>query len=200
MSDNDSAEVEIQAGLFRNQETYAFLEPQETVRFRESWMPVREIGGFVRATPDAVLNLERARVGGRGSLAVGLNVTRTVSRGRLRIRDGARVVVDEALSLDPAGVWQRQYPGLASPAPYTVEALDDEGKPLVVHTEGLYDQVPAGEVEVGAQAAPRVAKPGGADRGRLGEPRGCSGAGRQAAPRPRHLPGRSADGFRRAFS
>ena len=42
LSDNDSAEVEIQAGLFRNQETYGFLDPQETVRFRESWLPVRE--------------------------------------------------------------------------------------------------------------------------------------------------------------
>ena len=30
LSDNESAEVEIQAGLFRNQETYGFLEPQET--------------------------------------------------------------------------------------------------------------------------------------------------------------------------
>jgi tRNA A-37 threonylcarbamoyl transferase component Bud32 len=34
LSDNESAEVEIQAGLFRNQETYGFLGPQETVRFR----------------------------------------------------------------------------------------------------------------------------------------------------------------------
>ena len=30
LSDNDSAYVEIQAGLFRNQETYAFLEPRQT--------------------------------------------------------------------------------------------------------------------------------------------------------------------------
>ncbi|MFI5184602.1 MAG: DUF5107 domain-containing protein, partial [Vicinamibacteria bacterium] len=68
LSDNDSAEVEIQGGLFRNQETYAFLEPQETVRFHESWLPVRGIGGFVRATPDAVVNLER--VAAQGSAAV----------------------------------------------------------------------------------------------------------------------------------
>src|SRR6185295_6042258 len=77
LSDNDSAEVEIQAGLFRNQETYGFLEPQASIRFHELWLPVREIGGFVRVTPDAVLNVERSGDGGRG-LTVGLGVTRAV--------------------------------------------------------------------------------------------------------------------------
>ena len=42
LSDDDSAYVELQAGLFRNQETYAFLEPQESVRFSEHWLPVRD--------------------------------------------------------------------------------------------------------------------------------------------------------------
>jgi len=50
----------IQAGLFRNQETYGFLDPQETVRFRESWLARAGDLGFVRVTPDAVLNVERA--------------------------------------------------------------------------------------------------------------------------------------------
>ena len=156
LSDNDSAEVEIQAGLFRNQETYAFLEPQETVRFHESWMPVREIGGFVRATPDAVLNVERARDGGRETLVVGLNLTRAVTRGRLRIKDGSRVLVDEELSLTPGGVLQKRYPGLPPAPRYTVEALDDDGKSLIAHTEGVYDQVPPAEVKVGAQTPPRI--------------------------------------------
>ena len=49
LSDNDSAYVEIQAGLFRNQETYAFLEPRQTISFSEFWMPVRDIGGISRA-------------------------------------------------------------------------------------------------------------------------------------------------------
>jgi hypothetical protein len=33
LSDNNSGYVEIQAGLFRNQETYAFLDPQDSIRF-----------------------------------------------------------------------------------------------------------------------------------------------------------------------
>ena len=41
LSDDDSGYVELQAGLFRNQETYALLEPQEPVRFSEYWLPAR---------------------------------------------------------------------------------------------------------------------------------------------------------------
>ncbi len=59
LSDDDSAYVELQAGLFRNQETYAFLEPHETVRFSEYWLPVPDLGGITRATEGAVLAMTR---------------------------------------------------------------------------------------------------------------------------------------------
>jgi len=45
LSDNESAYVEIQAGLFRNQETYGFLEPLQSVSFTEQWLPIRDLGG-----------------------------------------------------------------------------------------------------------------------------------------------------------
>ena len=71
LSDNESAYVEVQGGLFRNQETYAFLQPQETVEFREYWLPVREIGGLSRANLHGAVHLTREG----GKLTVGLNVT-----------------------------------------------------------------------------------------------------------------------------
>jgi tetratricopeptide (TPR) repeat protein len=154
LSDNDSAEVEIQAGLFRNQETYGFLEPQESVRFHELWMPVREIGGFVRVTPDAVLNVERT---GR-ALVVGLGVTRAVTNGRLRILDGARVLSEEALSLTPDKVFAKSYPALPPAVRYTVEAADADGQRLISHTEGVFDRTKPSEAKVGPQEAPRVRK------------------------------------------
>ena len=39
--------------------------PQDTVRFAEYWMPVRDIGGITRATIDAVFHGERGRRGSR---------------------------------------------------------------------------------------------------------------------------------------
>jgi len=58
--DDNSAYIEIQGGLFRNQETYAFLEPRQSIHFSEYWMPAREIGGIARANLAGVLVL-RAR-------------------------------------------------------------------------------------------------------------------------------------------
>jgi len=62
LSDDNSGYIEIQGGLFRNQETYAFLEPRHTIHFSEYWMPVREIGGISRANLAGVLDLERRAI------------------------------------------------------------------------------------------------------------------------------------------
>ena len=59
LSDDNSAYVEVQAGLMRNQETYAFLEPRQSIHFTEYWMPVRAIGGIARANLAGVLYLHR---------------------------------------------------------------------------------------------------------------------------------------------
>jgi len=59
LSDDNSGYIEIQAGLFRNQETYAFMEPRQRVQFSEYWMPVREIGGISRANLAGVLSIDR---------------------------------------------------------------------------------------------------------------------------------------------
>src|SRR5213079_2018997 len=62
LSDNNSAYIEVQAGLFRDQETYGFLEPQESRSFTECWIPIRELGGVSRANRDVVLHLDRRAV------------------------------------------------------------------------------------------------------------------------------------------
>src|SRR4029079_13960931 len=77
LSDNNSAYVEIQAGLFRNQETYGFLEPEESRVFTEYWIPIRDLGGVSRANPDAVINLNRQSANSEAiTLEAILNVTR----------------------------------------------------------------------------------------------------------------------------
>ena len=149
LSDNDSAEVEVQAGLFRNQETYAFLAPEETIHFREFWMPVREIGGFSRATPEAIVNLTRD--GGTNALTVGLQVTGAVHGGHVRVADGGRVAADEPLDLRPDQTWVRHYPALAAGARASVEVIDGTGHVLLRHAEGAYDLAPREEIQVGRQ-------------------------------------------------
>jgi tetratricopeptide (TPR) repeat protein len=157
LSDDLSAYLEVQAGLFRNQETYAFLDPQQVLRFRETWQPVRKIGGFSRASDEGAVHLRR----GEGRvLQVGLNVTRPLQGGRVVVRDGARALREEALSLEPSGAFDRTYSDLTAAGPYTVEVRDDAGRVLIAHTEGRYDVLPKSEVKTGPQP-PYVFPPAG---------------------------------------
>ncbi|HVR70323.1 MAG TPA: DUF5107 domain-containing protein [Vicinamibacteria bacterium] len=159
LSEDGSAYVEVQAGLFRNQETYAFLEPQAQVRFTEYWMPVRGTGGITRANPEGVLHLRRTPQGdGEASLVVALNVNRPLTGGSLRITDGERMVHSEPLVLAPDGVAERVFRGLRASPRYTVEVRDLSGVRLA-HTEGEFDLAPAAEIQVGPQAAHPVPPP-----------------------------------------
>jgi len=151
LSDDDSAYVEVQAGLFRNQETYGFLQPQESVRFREYWMPVRRIGGVTRASLDAVVHVERAA--GSGDLTVGVNVNRPVRGGTLRLKDGGTLVSSVPLTLTPAGAFTKAFTGLDAGKRYTVEVADAGGRVLLAHTEDRFDFAPASEIKLGPQPA-----------------------------------------------
>jgi tetratricopeptide (TPR) repeat protein len=150
LSDDSSAYLEVQAGLFRNQETYAFLEPHQLLRFRETYQPVRRIGGYSRANDEGVVHVRR---GEGGVLQVGLNVTRSVPGGRIVVHEGGTTIREDALSLEPSGVYDRTFAGLTAAGPYSVEVHDGTGRVLIAHTEGRYDLVPKGEVKTGPQRA-----------------------------------------------
>jgi hypothetical protein len=104
LSDNNSAYVEVQAGLFRNQETYAFLEPRQTINFTEYWMPAREIGGITRANLAGILHLQRKD----GALFVALNTNRKLHGASLRICNGASSLLDEREDLSPERTWMKE--------------------------------------------------------------------------------------------
>jgi tetratricopeptide (TPR) repeat protein len=149
LSDNNSAYVEIQAGLFRDQETYGFLEPQETRVFTEYWIPIRELGGVSRANPDAVLNLSRQADG--TALELILNVTRELPNAVITILDGNRTVSSEHESLSPQNTFRKTFNGLPKSATYTVELRSESGEILLRHTEGKYDFISRDKVQTGKQ-------------------------------------------------
>jgi tetratricopeptide (TPR) repeat protein len=167
LSDNNSAYVEIQAGPFRNQETYGFLEPQQTLRFSEYWMPMLDLGGLSRATADALLHLSRTpEPGGAVTLNVALNVLRPLPASRLEVTDGARRVLDERIDLSPASTSRRPLRGQTAAGTYTVRVTDASGAVVLEHTEGVYDLAPRSEIRPGAQP---VLQPPPAGRGTDGD-------------------------------
>ena len=146
LSDDNSAYVEVQAGLFRNQETYAFLEPRQTIAFDEYWMPARGIGGIARANLAGVLNLTR-----RGDVLVaGFNANHKMAGASIRILQGRRMIAEEKIDLAPDQTWTREFRDAGS-GPCTFEFRDAAGALLLRHTEGEYDWTPAAEIHTGPQ-------------------------------------------------
>lgn len=148
LSDNHSAYVEIQAGLFRNQETYGFLDPQQAIHFTEIWLPILEIGGVARANPNAVLNLTRTPMNKPDtvSLEVALNVAREFPHAKVEILDSTQVVATEFVSLTPKSAFRKRFSDLPAPKTYTVNITDESGKSIITHTEGKYDFAPKSEI------------------------------------------------------
>ena len=146
LSDDNSAYVEVQAGLMRNQETYAFLEPREVIRFTEYWMPVRAIGGIARANLNGVVNLRRE---GERVIA-GLNVNEAIAGAKIRLLDGNRVLHEETADLIPGKTWSGGA-AIQPPRKATFDLRDREDHVLLRQTEGEYDWSPESEIHVGPQ-------------------------------------------------
>ncbi|HZP17961.1 MAG TPA: DUF5107 domain-containing protein [Terriglobales bacterium] len=155
LSDNDSAYVEIQAGLFRNQETYAFLEPRQTISFSEFWMPAREIGGIAQANLAGVVNLSRRN----GSLVVGLNVNQTIPGAGLRISAGGQKVFETKADLAPERTWSHEIENADPKRRYTFELAGTRNNVLLRQTEGEYDWTPIENIQVGPQPSVRIPDP-----------------------------------------
>ncbi len=152
LSDNNSAYVEVQAGLFRNQETYAFLQPRQSITFSEFWMPVRDIGGISRANLAGVVHLSRQE----NTLALGLNVNDAVPGATLRLLLGDREVFHEKADLTPQHTWKHELPNADPGRKYTFELRDAKGTVLLTQTEDQYDWTPVDQIHVGPQPSYRI--------------------------------------------
>jgi tetratricopeptide (TPR) repeat protein len=158
LSDNDSAYVEVQAGLFRNQETYAFLEPRQTIRFSEYWMPVREIGGISLANLAGIVSLSRRL----NTLLVGFNANQLIPNASVLILDGNQRLLEEKTNLSPKYAWRREVNLPNVQAKCTFELRDASGAVLLRQTEGEYDWTPEKGITVGPQ--PSYHTPASANR------------------------------------
>ncbi|MGH9515565.1 MAG: DUF5107 domain-containing protein [Terriglobales bacterium] len=155
LSDNDSAYSEVQAGLFRNQETYAFLQPRQTINFSEYWMPVRDIGGITRANLSGVLAMRRQE----SSLFVGFNPNHPLPGAKISVSDGNTQIWSGTADLVPEHAWSHQVPLPNSNHKYTVAVRDRTGVVVMQQTEGEYDWTPASEIKVGPQTSYQVPPP-----------------------------------------
>ena len=117
---------EVQAGLFRNQETYAFLQPRQTINFSEYWMPVRDIGGITRANLSGVASLVRRD----HTLVVGFNANQPIPKASISISSGSQQFFAENADLTPERTWTHEIPNVDSQTKYSIEIKDAKGKAI----------------------------------------------------------------------
>jgi tetratricopeptide (TPR) repeat protein len=147
LSDNDSAYVEVQAGLFRNQETYAFLDPGQTIRFSEYWMPVRGTGGISRANKAGVVYFQSHGTG----ISAALNVNERISGAQIKLMQDSQTLWSGTADLVPEKTWSHSVSVKGQSAKVTFELRDREGKMLLQHTDGNYDWDPESTINIGPQ-------------------------------------------------
>ncbi len=136
LTGNFNSYVEMQAGLFETQPEFAFLLPGEVKTFTHFWIPFHGLGGVSRATPGAVLNLQRTD---KGAL-IELLATHALRGAQLRVSAGARTVLETQADLDPKVVYTKALD--AAPPPLTVDLVGPSGAVILHHVEGQYDAAP----------------------------------------------------------
>ena len=154
LSDNHSAYVEVQGGLFKDQDTFEYLEPLQSARFSEYWMPVRGIGSISRANLDGVVSIAREKqADGKIALKVGFNANHAMPGASIEISDGAASLFEESIALDPAKTWMHRIADLAADKKYTFLLKNAKGETVMKHTEDSYDLIPPEPVKAAAAAA-----------------------------------------------
>jgi tetratricopeptide (TPR) repeat protein len=150
LSDDNTWYVEMQAGLFENQETYQYLQPHQRIQFTERWLAGRELGGVTRANQHAILSFERRETGGKTALQVELNVTHAIPGAHIRVWNGASVELDQTADLTPS---TKYFHAVSDPheGAYRFELRDAAGALLMGHTEGVYEAVGVSDVKLGPQ-------------------------------------------------
>lgn len=155
LSDNDSAYVEVQAGLFRNQETYAFLDPGQVIHFSEYWMPVRGTGGISRANKVGVVFIKAHGT----EVSVALNVNEHLPGAQIRLSQNNQTLWSGAADLEPEKMWSHSVPLKDQTTKVTFELKNRAGKLLLKQTDGQYDWDPDSTINVGPQHIYRTPDP-----------------------------------------
>src|ERR1035438_2080894 len=155
LSDNNSAYAEVQAGLFRNQETYAFLEPGQTIRFSEFWMPARGTGGISRANKTGVVHFD---VQG-SNVAVALNVNERIQGAQVSLTQNGTSLWAGTTDLTPETTWTHSVPINDPAGKITFELKDRTGDSLLKQTDGEYDWDPVSTIKTGRNEALRFPEP-----------------------------------------
>ncbi|MGD8536896.1 MAG: DUF5107 domain-containing protein, partial [Candidatus Aminicenantes bacterium] len=127
LTDEDGQYIEIQAGRLPTQGDTWIFEPHLLEEWDEWWYPLKRMHGFVKANPDAAVNLEREE----GTVFIALNSTRTFQDSEIRLFREKTLVFSEKLDISPEKFYRKKLPSRDNTGIYKLEFLDKNGKKII---------------------------------------------------------------------
>jgi tetratricopeptide (TPR) repeat protein len=128
LSDKDGGYIELQVGAFWDNLGYgnAWLDPMEVKKFTVYWYPVKDIGGFVSANKDVVLNLKPDT---SNRVNIGIQAVHMLDNSTILVTANERTIFEKHLDLDPETPYVNKF---ALPAGIAYEDL----KVTIRNTDG----------------------------------------------------------------
>lgn len=129
LTDTDGQYIEVQAGRLPTQGDTWIFEPHMRESWDEYWYPVRKMKGFVKANPEAAVNLSLRA----GKLLLAVNTTREVRDATLRVLADGRQVLNRKLTIGPRKPWQEEIAVSDQAKTWRLELSDDHGRRIIAY-------------------------------------------------------------------
>ena len=142
LTDGDGQYIEVQSGRMLTQGDSWVFEPHMVETWEESWYPVKNMGGLVKANPRAAVNL--AVEEGKALLAV--NTTGAIGGATMQLLADGRAVFEEKADLPAAGAWRKQI-DVAKAQRYRLVVRDNAGQQVIDYELGKSEEIPPPELE-----------------------------------------------------
>jgi tetratricopeptide (TPR) repeat protein len=123
LTDEDGQYIEIQAGRLPTQGDTWIFEPHLLEEWDEWWYPLKRMHGFVKANPDAAVNLESEEE----SVFIAVNSTRKFLDAEIRLFREKTLVFSEKLDISPERFYKKRLPSKNTNGIYRLEFLDKNG-------------------------------------------------------------------------
>jgi tetratricopeptide (TPR) repeat protein len=133
LTDSDGPYAEIMVGAFSdNQPDYSWIKPYETKTFKQYWYPVRDIGGFRKATLEGAVNLEMV---GNDQVKYGFYVTSAFPDAHIILSIDGKVLSEDVKTLDPANSFLKtlKIPKGIDETSIKVSLLNKNGKEILAY-------------------------------------------------------------------
>ena len=127
LTDEDGQYIEVQAGRLLTQGDAWIFEPRLLEEWDEWWYPVKKMRGFVKANPDAAVNLELRNK----EIFIALNTTRAFKDAEVKVFCGERQIFSERLNISPSEFYRKEIVLKDKGGEYSLEFLDRDGQKII---------------------------------------------------------------------